>query len=124
MSLCFFDAFLAKQGNNISEEEYWEHLFAHMRGVRHPDDNKILPPIHHQSNPFGFLVRSWALLRTYHSPIAGNHLFYIWCVEHTLTLFLDVTPFLNVLKSYRKGDYEEMQVRLNRVEERFRKEMR
>jgi len=45
-------------------------------------------------------------------------------VEHTLTLFLDVTPFLNVLKSYRKGDYEEMQVRLNRVEDRFRKEMR
>jgi hypothetical protein len=71
MSLCFLEAFLAKQGNNISEEEYWEHLFAHMRGARHPDDSKPEPP-DHKSDPFGYFVRSWALLKTDNKPIAGN----------------------------------------------------
>ena|SRR5579871_4243346 len=36
---------------------------------------------------------------------------------------LDVTPFMEVLKSYRKGDDQEVQVKLSTVEEMFRKDM-
>ena len=39
-------------------------------------------------------------------------------------MVLDTTPFVEVLNSYRKGDDEEMQARLSRVEERFREDMR
>ena len=72
MSLCFLDAFVAKQGNNISEEDYWEHVFAHMRGVRHPDDSKMPAPELQDSDPFGYSVRWWALWKTYNSPINGK----------------------------------------------------
>jgi len=40
MSLCFGAAFRAKQSGETTEEEYLEHLTAHFRNVRHPQDDK------------------------------------------------------------------------------------
>lgn len=38
MSLCFLEAFEAKNDGRISEKEYVGHLTAHLRGVRHDSD--------------------------------------------------------------------------------------
>lgn len=38
MSLCFLEAFEAKNEGRINEKEYIEHLTAHLRGVRHDSD--------------------------------------------------------------------------------------
>jgi hypothetical protein len=38
--LCFRDAIDAIEGGMISEGEYFEHLIAHYRGLRHPFDHE------------------------------------------------------------------------------------
>jgi len=41
MSLCFLEALTAfiRRENGITEQEYIQHLVAHFRGIRHPNDN-------------------------------------------------------------------------------------
>lgn len=41
MSLCFLQALskLKQSENSITEQEYIQHLVAHFRGIRHPEDS-------------------------------------------------------------------------------------
>ncbi|KAJ9657574.1 hypothetical protein H2198_004220 [Neophaeococcomyces mojaviensis] len=64
MSLCFLEAFEAKNEGRISEKEYIGHLTAHLRGVRHDSDqiteqrwNDYL----RYRDQFGALFRKFAL---------------------------------------------------------------
>ena len=57
MSLYFLAAFKAKQNREITEKEYFHHLFAHYIGVKHKEDKtpginwKLL-----KIDPFGYLI--------------------------------------------------------------------
>lgn len=70
MSLCFREAFLAKQDHKITEEEYLGHLIAHLRGVRHPQDSDR-DVIVSKFDPFGASIREMAL-RTDYEPLQGE----------------------------------------------------
>jgi len=70
MSLCFREAFLAKQYNEITEDEYMGHLLAHFRGVRHPHDSGKDTTVS-KSDPFGAAIRDMAL-KTDYQPLEGK----------------------------------------------------
>ena len=64
MSLCFHEAFEAKNEGRISEREYIGHLTAHLRGVRHDFDQineQRWNDNFHWRDPFGALFRKFAL---------------------------------------------------------------
>ncbi len=70
MSLCFRDAFVAKQAHRITEAEYVDHLIAHFRRVRHPQDSDR-DVITAKWDPFGASIREMAL-RTDYEPLRGE----------------------------------------------------
>ena len=64
MSLCFYEAFRAKHENRISQQEYIGYLTAHLRGIRHPDDdldNQSAGKKVHEMSSFAALFRTFAL---------------------------------------------------------------
>lgn len=69
MSLCFLDAFEAKQAQFITEDEYVKHLLAHFRGVRHPQDDGTDWRLE-ASDPIGASMRELALGTDY-EPMKG-----------------------------------------------------
>ena len=69
-SLCFLEAFNAKQNDQITEKEYLNHLLAHFRGVRHSQDNNI-DDVLLKTDPFGDSIRRMALGPD-HDPILGE----------------------------------------------------
>ena len=69
MSLCFLDAFEAKQAHFITEGEYVSHLLAHFRGVRHPQDDGTDGRLE-GSDPVGASMRELAL-NTDYEPMKG-----------------------------------------------------
>jgi hypothetical protein len=69
MSLCFLDAFEAKQAQFITEDEYVGHMLAHFRGVRHPQDDGIDWRLE-ASDPIGASIRELALSTDY-EPMKG-----------------------------------------------------
>ena len=69
-SLCFLEAFNAKQNHQITEKEYLSHLVAHFRGVRHSQDNNV-DDVLLKSDPFGDSIRKMAL-RSNYEPIQGE----------------------------------------------------
>ena len=71
MSLCFRDAFVSKQSGTITEEEYLDHLIAHFRGVRHPQDSDKEDVITAKWDPFGASIKEMAL-RTDYEPLQGG----------------------------------------------------
>ncbi|KAF2430976.1 hypothetical protein EJ08DRAFT_205823 [Tothia fuscella] len=59
-SLCFMEAFEAKERQEISHEEYLDHLLTHCNGIRHeydkwPYDLDGLD----EADPFGLSIRVW-----------------------------------------------------------------
>jgi len=68
MSLCFQDAFVAKRSFTITEAEYIDHLIAHFRGVRHPQDSDRDAISVKKWDPFGASIREMAL-RTNYEPL-------------------------------------------------------
>lgn len=72
MSLCFGEAFDAKRAGKITEEEYFGHLLAHFRGVRHPQDSGIEREVS-SFDPVGASIRELAL-RTDYQPMQGNYI--------------------------------------------------
>jgi hypothetical protein len=77
MAFCFSEAFVARRENRISEQEYIGHLTAHLRGIRHEDDdleNKRVGDQLHSISMFTSLFRLFALSnRTL--PTEGDHMF-------------------------------------------------
>ena len=75
-SLCFLEAFRAKQTGSITEEEYIHYLFEHCQGVEHDGDDlrkedyDLL-----ETDLFGYSVRSWSLRIDY---VNGKGFPYIW----------------------------------------------
>src|SRR2546423_3677948 len=69
MSLCFLDAFQAKQAHFITKDEYIRHLLAHFRGVRHPQDDGTDWRLE-SSDPIGASMRELALSTDY-EPMKG-----------------------------------------------------
>jgi hypothetical protein len=60
MSLCFLEAFEEKQKGNITEQEYFHHLFAHCLGIEHERDESLnIDWDLHDADPFGYSVRCW-----------------------------------------------------------------
>ena len=60
MSLCFIEAFQEKQKGNITEQEYFHHLFLHCEGVEYERDELVkLDWDLLEIDPFGFSVRCW-----------------------------------------------------------------
>jgi hypothetical protein len=60
-SLCFLEAFQAKQKGDITEEEYIHNLFLHCQGVEHDDDEeRTLDSELQETDPFGYSVRCWS----------------------------------------------------------------
>ena len=60
MSLCFRDAFDAKHhSKTISEKEYFGHLFAHLRGVRHDGDSLDNPAATNAARALDSFTRSF-----------------------------------------------------------------
>ena len=70
MSLCFREAFLAKPDHEITEGEYFGHLIAHFREVRHSQDGgDVISP---KLDPFGASIREMALGTDYEA-LQGEH---------------------------------------------------
>ena len=69
MSLCFLDAFEAKQAQYITEDEYVRHMLAHFKGVRHPQDDGTDWRLE-ASDPIGASIRELALSTDY-GPMKG-----------------------------------------------------
>jgi len=63
-SLCFLEAMLAKSSKSITEREYFSHLLAHFRGVRHPRDSGREPAVS-KLDPVGGSIREMALRDDY-----------------------------------------------------------
>lgn len=65
-SLCYFEAFKAKQKGTITEEEYIHHLLAHATGLMHETDEDYHPGEEPKSvreipkvDPFAYSIRCW-----------------------------------------------------------------
>lgn len=61
-SLCFREAAWAKKSNAISLEVYLVHLMAHLRGVRHAEDNKDDLPILSTIDPISASVKRMMMM--------------------------------------------------------------
>ncbi len=69
-SLCFVDAYWAKEEKKITETEYITHLVAHYRGIRHPPNEGRLADICQVTlyEPFAGSIRKHALESRYRPP--------------------------------------------------------
>ncbi|KAI8938326.1 hypothetical protein NX059_005978 [Plenodomus lindquistii] len=65
MSLCFLTAFTKLKSGAITQQEYTEHLLAHLRGTRHPED--AAPRLEPLANfePWAAALRDIALTESY-----------------------------------------------------------
>lgn len=64
MSLCFCDAFEEKKNGAISEEEYFHHLLAHCRGVKHEEEGDEWPGGDSRLAALdlvGYSIKTWSL---------------------------------------------------------------
>lgn len=69
MSLCFYQAALQRKRNQISEEEFLDHIVAHCRGIRHDESKKCMDDEEpkkyfdklHETDTFTTWIRDWAL---------------------------------------------------------------
>lgn len=97
-SLCYLQASEAKQRGEITESEYFHHLFAHCTwaGEEHEDDEKYL----------GIGI-NWALRDA--DPLAYS----ISCWAKRMDPVDDATPFEDVFKAYRNGGVAEVEAALN-----------
>jgi hypothetical protein len=79
MSLCFLQA-LAKakqQQNSISDQEYIQHLAAHFRGIRHPEDSIVsVGDTLSAIEPWAGSLREIALTSTY-NPLEGKNITFL-----------------------------------------------
>ncbi|OCL12218.1 hypothetical protein AOQ84DRAFT_386280 [Glonium stellatum] len=93
MSLCFLQAFEAKQNGRIAEREYLHHLFGHCRGVEHKEDKApAMGWLLRGIDPFGYLIHCWSKKT---DPIK------------------DATPFENVFEAYRMGNIDDIKAKLD-----------
>ena len=60
-SLCFAEACKAKRSGSISNTVYLEHLFAHLQGVRHAEDDPQHKPEYGSLDDFAASLRDLAL---------------------------------------------------------------
>lgn len=98
-SLCFLEAMLAKSSKSITEREYFGHLLAHFRGVRHPRDSGREPAVS-KLDPVGGSIREMALRDDY-EPLG---------VEQT-SLYEDILHCCSI------GSFEEMKATFEKIEQ-------
>jgi hypothetical protein len=77
-SLCFLEAFQAKESGKITQSHYLDYLLAHLQGTEHEEDDKdVCEPWIWESrmsgltrcDPFGYSIRLWSVNT---DPIKGT----------------------------------------------------
>ncbi|KAI1735337.1 hypothetical protein F4680DRAFT_307646 [Xylaria scruposa] len=97
VSMCFHEAFAAHIYERIDDEEYYRHVFAHLTGVSHKNDEteKDIRSLE-SSDPFAYSVLDSA---------------------KKITKVEDATPFEQVFKAYSAQDLEAIIFRVRSMQE-------
>ena len=115
ISLCFLEAFNAKQNHQITEKEYLSHLVAHFRGVRHLQDSNV-DHVLLKSDPFGDSIRQMALRPNYES-IQGEKKSSFCLLKSPFSPLVDTTPYEMLFNSCLTATLDQVRSDIKLVEQ-------